>query len=72
MTAGVEGLTIMEVASLVDEGLASLNVRLRDPESVGAEFPSLEGDDHDDLEVSIRRACDEWDRVADMLPGFRD
>ena len=54
-------LTDLEVAEAVDQGLASLHARLEDPNEPGP----------GELREALERACDEWDRFADLLPGFR-
>jgi hypothetical protein len=56
MDLHLEALDDLEVAAVADQALASLAARTEDPE----------------LAAAIRRACDEWDRFADLLPGFRD
>lgn len=68
----MEGLADLEVAEHVDQGLASLNVRLEDREMIRDTYPDLSGDEVEELATAVRRACDEWDRVADLLPGFRE
>lgn len=47
------------VAELVDQGLASLRLRVQD------DYPR-------ELRALIEHACDAWDEVADALPRFRD
>lgn len=54
----------LQVAAFIDQGLASLHVRLVD----GAEPEEY----NPDLANALEAACNAWDRVADMLPGFRD
>jgi hypothetical protein len=55
------------VAAHIDQGIASLNARLED--DVDGIFPEV---DANGLLDAMREACDAWDRVADMLPGFRE
>jgi phage terminase Nu1 subunit (DNA packaging protein) len=68
----MEALSDREVAEVVDQGLASLNARLEDRDELRLQFPNLCGEDIDELATALRRACDEWDRFADLLPGFRE
>ena len=60
----LEGLTDHEVAEVADQALFSLKARY------ACHDPLTPADDT--LSVAIRRTCDEWDRFADQLPGFRD
>lgn len=68
----MEVLSELEVAQVVDQGLASLAARLEDRDTLRATFPELAGLEIAELATSVRRACDAWDIVADNLPGFRD
>lgn len=67
----MEALSDRELAEVADQALASLNARLGDRDELALLFPNLCGDCRDELATAIRRACDEWDRFADLLPGFR-
>lgn len=68
----MEGLDELEIAPLVDQGLASLHTRFENRDEIRAVYPDLSGEDVEGLATAIRRACDEWDRFADLLPGFRE
>lgn len=59
----VEGLTDEELLTLIDQSLASLHVRITDPEGDWTNWP--------ELAEAIDATCDEWDRFADGVPGFR-
>jgi hypothetical protein len=65
----IEALSDEEVAEIVDQGLASLNARICDaptePDGVNVTYPEGLADD-------ITAACNAWDVVADLLPGFRE
>lgn len=66
------GLDDLEVAAFVDQGLASLIARFEDREFIRDVYPDLSAEQIEDLATAVRRTCDEWDRVADNLPGFRE
>lgn len=68
----MEGLSDQEVAECVDQGLASMNTRFEDREMIRDTYPDLSGEEIEELATAVRRACDEWDRVADLLPNFRE
>lgn len=67
----MESLSDHELAEVADQALASLNARFGERDEVQLSYPSLCGDCADELATALRRACDEWDRFADLLPGFR-
>jgi hypothetical protein len=58
MDLHLEGLSTLELAALVDQGLHSLNARLESPEGVRDEFEAIAGEDVEPLARSI--------------PGFRE
>lgn len=69
----LEAMPALEVAELIDQGLASLNARMSDEESLLGEFPEgIPGpSDAEEIMQAVTAACDAWDALADLLPDFR-
>lgn len=59
-------LTDFEKAAIVDQGLASLVASIDDLTNESYGGPAGE------MSRWLHNACDNWDKFADVLPGFRE